>query len=194
MMQTEIAEVAEPFQAGRGASSTMPQKRNPVASEKMIAAAKVVREQHSLMLDAMVQDHERATGQWHIEWQAISTAFLMTSAGLSAACEAIEGLEVFPENMTEVLGKTNGLIMAEAVMMGLAPVLGRQKAHDLVEQCSHKAIAENKGLKEMLSGNAEIAEVLPAEKLDELLEPKNYLGSASELVTAYLKKRNNQGL
>jgi 3-carboxy-cis,cis-muconate cycloisomerase len=94
MMQSEIGEVLEPFVAGRGASSTMPQKRNPIASEMMLASSKIVREQHSAMLDAMVQDHERATGQWHVEWHALPTAFIVASGGLRAAREALEGLEV----------------------------------------------------------------------------------------------------
>ena len=140
MMQTEIGEVLEPYITGRGASSTMPQKRNPIASEIMLATAKIVREQHSAMLDAMVQDHERATGQWHVEWHALPTAFIVASGGLAAAAEALEGLEVRPDAMRQVLGSTKGLIVAEAVMMGLAPYIGRQVAHDIVYDCCHKAL------------------------------------------------------
>ena len=120
MMQTETGEVLEPYVAGRGASSIMPQKRNPISSEMMLAAAKIVREQHSAMLDAMVQDHERATGQWHVEWHALPTAFIVASGGLAAAAEVLEGLEVRPDAMRQVLDTTKGLIVAEAVMMGLA--------------------------------------------------------------------------
>src|SRR5699024_909892 len=117
-----------------------PQKRNPISAEMMLAAAKIVREQHSAMLDAMIQDHERATGPWHVEWQALPTAFITLSGGLRAARAALEGLEVRPEAMRAALGRSGGLIVAEAVMMGLAPKLGRQAAHDVVYDCCRDAL------------------------------------------------------
>lgn len=190
MMQSEIGEVLEPFVPGRGASSTMPQKRNPISSEMMLAAAKIVREQHSAMLDAVVQDHERATGQWHVEWQVIPTAFIVTSGGLRAAREAIEGLEVRPDAMREALDATGGLIVAEAVMMGLAPHLGRQVAHDVVYEACRTSLTGGKTFIDALAAHPKIAERLEREELEDLVDPANYLGAAPAMTRRLLAKRD----
>lgn len=190
MMQTETGEVLEPFQPGRGASSTMPQKRNPIGSEVMLASAKIVREQHSLMLDAMVQDHERATGQWHVEWQALPTAFVVASGGLRAAREVLEGLEVRPGAMRRVLDTTGGLIVAEAVMMGLAPALGRQVAHDLVYECCRAALTGGEPFLDALAAEPRIAAAMDREALARLVDPANYVGAAPEMTRKLLARRN----
>ena len=192
MMQTETGEVLEPFVPGRGASSTMPQKRNPISAELMLAAAKIVREQHSLVLDAMVQDHERATGQWHVEWQAIPTAFIVCSGGLRAAREALEGLEVRPDRMRAVLDTTAGLIVAEAVLMGLAPALGRQVAHDVVYDCCRAALTGDRAgasFLDALAAEPRIAAVMGRDELAKLVDPANYLGAAPEMVRRLLAGR-----
>ncbi|NNE21794.1 MAG: 3-carboxy-cis,cis-muconate cycloisomerase [Rhizobiales bacterium] len=189
MMQTETGEVLEPFQPGRGGSSTMPQKRNPISSEMMLAAAKIVREQHSAMLDAMVQDHERASGQWHVEWLAIPTAFIVTSGGLQAAREVLEGLEVRPGAMRQVLDTTGGLIVAEAVMMGLAPHLGRQAAHDIVYECCRIAMTSGTAFLDALVADARITAVVDRNALAKLVDPANYLGAAPKMTRQFLKNR-----
>lgn len=132
MASTEFAEVYEPFVKGRGASSTMPQKRNPISSELMLAAAKAVRQHAGLMLDATIHDFERATGPWHAEWIAIPESFVLTAGALHQAKFALSGLIVDEAQMAKNLDISRGLIVAEAVMMGLAPQLGRQEAHDVV--------------------------------------------------------------
>jgi 3-carboxy-cis,cis-muconate cycloisomerase len=189
MMQSETGEVLEPFVQGRGASSTMPQKRNPISSEMMLAAAKIVREQHSAMLDAMVQDHERATGQWHVEWQALPTAFIIASGGLRAAREALEGLEVRPDAMERVLGMTNGLIVSEAVMMGLAPHLGRQVAHDVVYEACREALNKNQSLLDALMQDQRVSAVLAEDQLKDLVNPANYVGAAPEMARRVVARR-----
>lgn len=189
MMQSEIGEVMEPFQHGRGASSTMPQKRNPISSELMLAAAKLVREQHSAMLDAMVQDHERATGQWHVEWQALPTAFIITSGGLRAAIEALSGLEVRTDTMRRVLDATGGLIVAEAVMMGLAPKMGRQVAHDVVYDCCRQALGGDVSFLDALLAEPQITDVIDRTELERLVDPANYLGAAPAMTRRLLAER-----
>ncbi len=189
MMQTETGEVLEPFQPGRGASSTMPQKRNPIAAEMMLAAAKIVREQHGAMLDAMVQDHERATGQWHVEWHALPTACIVASGGLRAAREALEGLEVHPGAMARVLDTTRGLIVAEAVMMGLAPKLGRQAAHDLVYDCCRAALTGGGSFEDALLAEPAIAQAFSRADIARLTDPANYLGAAPEMTRTLLARR-----
>ena len=189
MMQTETGEVLEPFVQGRGASSTMPQKRNPISSEMMLAASKIVREQHSAMLDAMVQDHERATGQWHVEWQVLPTAFIVASGGLRAALEALEGLEVRPQAMQKVLNVTNGLIVSEAVMMGLAPQLGRQIAHDIVYEACREALSEDSSLFDVLRVDPRVNGILSEQQLKDLVDPANYVGAAPEMTRRLLARR-----
>src|SRR5690242_18818299 len=132
MASTEFAEVYEPFVPGRGASSTMPQKRNPISSELMLAAAKAVRQHAGLMMDAMIHDFERATGPWHAEWIAIPESFVLTAGALHQARFALGGLIVDEARMAQNLSLSKGLIVAEAVMMHLAPSIGRQQAHDIV--------------------------------------------------------------
>src|ERR1700761_9175079 len=132
MASTEFAEVYEPFVKGRGASSTMPQKRNPISSELMLAASKAVRQHAGLMLDAAIQDFERATGPWHAEWIAIPESFILTAGALHQAKFALGGIIVDADRMKQNLGISKGLIVAEGVMMGMAPFIGRQQAHDVV--------------------------------------------------------------
>ena len=189
MMQTEIQEVAEPFLHGRGASSTMPQKRNPISSEVMLACSKLLREHHSSMLDAMVLDHERATGQWHVEWYALPNAFIISSACLSSAKYLLEGLEISKENMRDNLDKTNGLIVAEAVMMALAPHIGRQVAHDIVYECCREALKNKTSFSEVLLSQKVISNVFNKKELEQIINPSNYLGAAPAMTQRLLNNR-----
>jgi 3-carboxy-cis,cis-muconate cycloisomerase len=168
MASTEFAEVCEPFVTGRGASSTMPQKRNPISSELMLAACKAVRQHAGLMLDAMVQDFERATGPWHAEWMAIPEAFVLTSGALHQAKFALGGLIVDEARMAQNLGMSKGLIVAEAVMMHMAPLIGRQQAHDVVYAACRVVNEEGGTLAEALAENSEIAEHFDRTDLDRL--------------------------
>jgi 3-carboxy-cis,cis-muconate cycloisomerase len=186
MASTEFAEVYEPFVKGRGASSTMPQKRNPISSELMLAASKAVRQHAGLMLDAMVQDFERATGPWHAEWIAIPESFVLTGGALHQAKFALAGLIVDAPQMEKNLGLSRGLIVAEAVMMGLAPFIGRQQAHDLVYDAC-RMVAEHGGtFAEALLRNPAVTDRIDAETIARLTSPANYLGLAPEMVDRIL--------
>ena len=189
MTQTETQEVAEPFLHGRGSSSTMPQKRNPISSEIMLACSKLLKENHASMLDAMVLDHERATGQWHVEWHAIPNAFLIASSSFSSAKYLLEGLEVSPEKMKDNIYKTNGLIVAESVMMALAPKMGRQIAHDLVYDCCRISIKKNISFIDTLLKNKEISKIFNKNDLLEIIDPSNYLGAAPAMAKRLLDNR-----
>ncbi|MBP2335003.1 3-carboxy-cis,cis-muconate cycloisomerase [Saccharothrix coeruleofusca] len=178
---TEFGELAEPFAPGRGASSTMPQKRNPVGSELMVAAAKLLRDKASAMLDAMVQDFERATGPWHVEWAVLPEAFLLLSSSLAQAAHVLSGLRVDAARMRANLDLTGGLVVAEAVMMALAPALGRQRAHDLVYAACGRAIDTGKGLVAALRADPEAVAVLGDDRVEELCGPTAYLGSAAAM-------------
>ena len=186
MASTEFAEVYEPFVKGRGASSTMPQKRNPISSELMLAAAKGVRQHAGLMLDAMVQDFERATGPWHVEWMAIPESFVLTAGALHQAKFALGGLVVDESRMAENLDISRGLIVAEAVMMGLAPDIGRQQAHDLVYDACRVANEKAMTLADALSADPRVSAHIDRATIDRLTTPKNYLGLAPEMVDRVL--------
>ena len=182
MMTNEVAEAFEPFVKGRGASSTMPQKRNPISCELMWSASKTVRQHAGLAVDAMLQDFERATGPWHVEWTAIPEAFVLTAGSLRQACFMLGGLEVDTGRMARNLGLTNGLIVAEAVMMGLAPHIGRQTAHDVVYDACRAAHAQGRPLAEILRDDARVAACLDGAAIDQLCNPSNYLGQAPRMV------------
>lgn len=182
MASTEFAEVYEPFVKGRGASSTMPQKRNPISSELMLAASKAVRQHAGLMVDAMVQDFERATGPWHAEWIAIPESFILTAGALNQARFALGGLIVDTDRMKVNLGISKGLIVAEAVMMGMAPFIGRQQAHDVVYDAC-RAVNEKGGtLADALAALPEVTRHFDRATIDRLTDPSNYLGLAPQMV------------
>ncbi|MBR1126459.1 3-carboxy-cis,cis-muconate cycloisomerase [Bradyrhizobium lablabi] len=186
MASTEFAEVYEPFVKGRGASSTMPQKRNPISSELMLAAAKGVRQHAGLMMDAMVQDFERATGPWHAEWMAIPESFVLTAGALHQAKFALGGLIVDEKKMADNLDISRGLIVAEAVMMGLAPQIGRQEAHDVVYDACRLANDKGMTLADALSADPRVAERIDRTTIERLTAPGNYLGLAPQMVDRVL--------
>lgn len=189
MASTEVGELSEPFVQGRGASSTMPQKRNPISSELILACGKAVRQHAGLMLDAMVQDYERATGPWHAEWIALPEAFILSAGALHQAKFMLAGLIVDEARMRKNLDMTHGLIVAEAVMMGLAPHLGRNEAHDIVYDAC-RAVAEKGGsLADALAKVPEVSKHLDKAALEKLTDPSNYLGAAQEMVDRVVGKR-----
>jgi 3-carboxy-cis,cis-muconate cycloisomerase len=189
MMQTEVEEVFEPFHEGRGSSSTMPQKRNPISSVYITAQTGTVRALVVALLNAMEQDHERATGQWEIEWIVLPEIFTLTAGCLSQTKFLMSGLQVNEKRMRENLDITKGLIVSEAVMMGLGPHLGRQYAHDLVYDICRKVVATGRPLVDLLAENEEIAKHMNKAELAKLCDPANYLGQAGEMVDRVLELR-----
>jgi 3-carboxy-cis,cis-muconate cycloisomerase len=186
LCQTEVGEVAEPYVAGRGASSTMPQKRNPIASEYILAAARGVQALVPLMLGAMAQDHERATGPWQAEALAIPQAFVLTHGALLQARAIAEGMVVDAVRMRRNLDLTHGLIVAEAVMMGLAPHLGRAEAHHVVKHACDAALTEGIALADALAREPAVADKLDRAAIERLTDPARYLGSTSVFIDRVL--------
>lgn len=187
LSSTEFGEVQEPFVPGRGASSTMPQKRNAISSELMLACSKAVQRHAGLMMDAMVQDLERGTGPWHAEWLAIPDSFMLTAAALHQAKFALGGLVVDAGRMARNLGMSRGLIVAEAVMMGLAPHIGRQDAHDLVYAACRVAEDTGSSLADALKQQTAITAYLDAAAIERLTDSANYLGAAPAMVDRVLR-------
>jgi 3-carboxy-cis,cis-muconate cycloisomerase len=188
MMQTEIGEAFEPFVPGRGGSSTMPQKRNPISCELIIALAKSVRQNAGLMLDAVVADHERATGPWHLEWIAVPESFIASAGALGQARFMLDGLIVDAARMRRNLDVTGGLIVAEAVMMALAQHTGRGTAHDLVYAACRRAMEKRSTLLPELLADAAISKHLDAGELATLVDPANYLGVAGPMIDRLLQQ------
>src|SRR6266403_3917752 len=189
MMQTEVEEVYEPFHEGRGSSSTMPQKRNPISSVYITALVSVVRQHVAALLDAMVEDHERATGPWEIEWIVLPEIFALSAGALAQTRFMLTGLQVDEKKMRANLDITRGLIVSEAVMMGLGPHLGRQYAHELVYDICRKVIATGRPLLDLLAEDKEIAKHMNRAELAKLVDPAYYLGVAGEMVDRVLAMR-----
>jgi 3-carboxy-cis,cis-muconate cycloisomerase len=186
MMQTEVAEAFEPSGEGRGGSSTMPHKRNPVAAATALAAAIMAPNLAATIFAAQVGDHERSAGPWHAEWPTLPNLLLVTSGALAAIVDIAEGLEVDAARMRANLDTTGGLIMAEAVTMALAETIGKSEAHHLVEAASKKAVAEKKRLRDVLAKDTKVTAHLSANKLTKLFEPMAYQGASQTLIDRLL--------
>ena len=183
LMQTEAAEVFEPSAPGKGGSSTMPHKRNPVGAAVLISAGTRVPGLVATMFSAMPQEHERSLGLWHAEWDTLPEICRLVSGALQQALLVSEGLEVDPGRMAYNLDLTQGLVLAEAVSIVLAQRLGRETAHHLLEHCCKRAVAEGRHLRAVLADEPQITAELSATELDRLLDPAHYLGQARTWVT-----------
>lgn len=188
LSSNEVDEVSEPFVPHRGASSTMPQKRNPISSEVILAASKMLRVNASLGLDAMVTDFERASGPWHLEWVAIPEAFVTAVGALHQTSFALGGLVVKVESMERNLHSTKGLIAGEAVMMALAPHIGRQRAHDEVYEACKAAIERDCTLVQTLQESGVLMGVFSAEQLANLCDPLQYMGASQLMVDEVVRR------
>src|SRR5207248_6942214 len=149
----DVAEAFEPSGEGRGGSSTMPHKCNPVACASALAAAAMAPNLAATIFAAQVGDHERSAGPWHAEWPTLPTLLLVTSGALAAIVDIGEGLEVDAARMRSNLDATNGLIMAEAVTFALAEKIGKSEAHHLVEKACKKAVADKQHLRDALGAD-----------------------------------------
>ena len=188
MMQTEVGEVYEPFAHGRGSSSTMPQKRNPISSCYIHAQVSVVRQHAAALMDAMIADHERSTGPWEIEWIVLPEAFCLMAGALKQTRFVLDGLEVDEAQMRANIDMTGGLVMSEAVMMGLGNYIGREYAHDLVYDICRTSLKEKRPLLDLLCEHPEVNKHLDRAALTKLCDPANYLGQSGVMVDRVLSK------
>jgi 3-carboxy-cis,cis-muconate cycloisomerase len=186
LMQTDVAEAFEPSGEGRGGSSTMPHKRNPVAAATALAAATMAPNLAATIFAAQVQDHERSAGPWHAEWPTLPTLLLVTSGALTAMVDIAEGLEIDVARMRANLDATGGLIMAEAVTFALAEKVGKSEAHHLVEAASKKAVAGKKHLRDVLTKDPKVSAHLSPDRLTKLFEPMAYQGVSQSLIDRLL--------
>jgi 3-carboxy-cis,cis-muconate cycloisomerase len=181
---TEISEVAEPRTSVQVGSSTMPQKHNPINSERAAATCKMVRGLVPVMQGLMVTAHERDMSATTAEWLLIPQCMIMIGGALQMTRRIVAGLVVRPDHVTRNLALTGGGIVAEAVMFGLADRLGKAGAHELTMRLAREAAARECGLAEVLREDAEVRALLTDEQIAELVDPGNYLGRAPDVVDA----------
>jgi 3-carboxy-cis,cis-muconate cycloisomerase len=182
LMQTEVGEMFEPSAPGKGGSSTMPHKRNPVGAAVMIGAATRAPGLVATMFAAMPQEHERSLGLWHAEWETLPELCCLVSGSLQQALQVVPGLEVDAKRMLQNLELTKGLVLAEAVSIALAQRIGRDAAHHLIEQCCRRAVEQGAHLRQVLGAEPQVTAQLSTEELDRLLDPANYLGQSQRWV------------
>jgi 3-carboxy-cis,cis-muconate cycloisomerase len=188
LAQTEVAEVREGL-PGRGGSSTLPHKRNPIAAVSTLACARRAPGLVATLMGTMVQEHERAVGAWHAEWRPLTDLLVTVGSAAAWLRDCLGHLEVDASRMRTNLDLTGGLLMAERVATTLAPVLGRLAAHDLVEAASAEAVATGRRLADVLDDRPEVRAHLDAAAVALLLDPAEYLGSAAAFVERALRER-----
>ena len=188
MMQTEVAELAEPEAPGRGGSSTMPQKRNPVACILVLTAARRAPSLAASLFAAAVQEHERGLGGWHAEWRTLPELCALTCGALLRMRETCAGLRVDTGRMRRNLEHTGGLVMAEAVRTALADRLDRRTAGERIAAACRRAAAAGRHLRDELAADPELGPLLDRGRLEELFDPARYLGSAPAFVDAVLAR------
>lgn len=192
LQRTEIGELEEPFSIGKIGSSTMPHKRNPAMSENIVSLSRIVQNNVQLMLNGMINDHERDKISWLVEWEVIPESCIMSSGTLSILHNVLDDLNVNKSIMKNNLDITNGLILSEAVMLALGEKIGKQKSHDIIYKASMKAFGENLSLEKVLLKNEEISKFLNEKELKELLNPSNYIGISKELAEKVINKTKKQ--
>jgi 3-carboxy-cis,cis-muconate cycloisomerase len=192
MAQTEVGEVREGV-PGRGGSSTLPHKRNPVAAISAVASAMRAPALVASLLAAMAHEHERAAGPWHAEWRPFCELLEATGSGAAWLRDCLEHLEVDAERMRANLELTHGALLAERVTTALAPALGRHAAHELVQEAAREAFASDRPLGDVLAANEDVAAHVDRDALARLLDPAGYLGASDELISRALRARADRG-
>jgi 3-carboxy-cis,cis-muconate cycloisomerase len=189
MMQTEVSEAFEPEESGKGGSSAMPQKRNPVACTVALAAATRVPGLVATLLAAMPHEHERGVGGWHAEWETLPEIFGLVAGAARSMAESSDGLEVDVARLRQNLDQTRGLVMAEAVTLALAEQMGLLEAHALVGAASRRASAEGRHFTDVLKEDPAVVQRIAAGDLDRIMDPRRYLGEAARFIARVLARR-----
>lgn len=182
LMQTDVAEVAESAEPGKGGSSTMPHKRNPVDSVAAIAAARLALGVVPVVMGSMLQEHERSAGSWQTEWDAVPSLFRHASAAVSRTAASVDGLEIDATRMRANLDRTGGNVLAEALGTALAPHLGRRAANDLVTSLVTAAADSTRDLAAVAHDTSAVTDVLEPKEINAAMDVESYLGSSSAFI------------
>jgi 3-carboxy-cis,cis-muconate cycloisomerase len=191
-MQTEIDELREPAEEDRGGSSTMPHKRNPVASAMILAAAIRVPGLVAAMLSAMIQEDERGLGSWHAEWEILPEIVCLTAGAVHHLADVVPRLEIDVNRMRKNLELTKGLIFAEVIAAALGEKISRSQARELIDAASQRAIKERRHLRDVIRDDQLMSKHLPTEQLDNLFDPRNYLGTSNEFIDRVIQHYKSQ--
>ncbi|MEK4443447.1 adenylosuccinate lyase [Niallia sp. FSL K6-0077] len=194
LMRTEIDEVEEPFSAGNVGSTTMPHKRNPAIFEGIASLTKPILHSVALLHESLVMEHERDAMSWRSEWIALPEICLYLSSQLKSMITVLEGLVVKPENMLKNLERLGGLILSERVMFALSEKIGKQTAHHLIYEIAMESAEHKIPFKKLLGQNEKVAAVLTEDQINQLLDPSQYIGLASEKVDEVIASIRNGGL
>jgi 3-carboxy-cis,cis-muconate cycloisomerase len=190
--QTEIDELREPAEEGRGGSSTMPHKRNPVSCAMILAAATRVPGLVATMLTAMLQEDERGLGGWHAEWETLPEIVCLTAGAMNHLADVVPRLEIDVKRMRENLELTKGLIFAEAIIAALGDKIPRSQARELIDAASERAIKEKRHLRDIFHDDQKIAAHLSSDQLDKLFDPRNYIGTSNEFIDHVIENHKSQ--
>ena len=193
LAQTEIGEATERPVEGRGGSSTMPQKRNPVAASVALAAALRAPGLVATMLGAMVQEHERGLGGWQAEWDTLPDLVLVSAGGARAVADALASLSVDTERMRANLDASGGTLLAESVAMALAESLGTREAHACVAAACRRAASERRPLADVLNDDPVVTRHLDRAEIARRLSPDHYLGVAHAFIARVLSRLGGTG-
>jgi 3-carboxy-cis,cis-muconate cycloisomerase len=185
MAQTEVGELSEPAGNGRGGSSTLAHKRNPIGSTLTLACARRAQAHAGLLTGSLLQEHERAAGAWHAEWEGIAGTLAATGGAAANMAEVLAGLEVHSDRMQANLGLTRGLIMSERLVFALADRIGHEEARALVSEAGARAGERGTGLRDELAADRRMP-LSPAE-LDAAFVPETYVGAADVFVDRALE-------
>ncbi len=189
--QIEIDELREPAEAGRGGSTTMPHKRNPVAAAAILSAAIRVPTLVSTMLTAMVQEDERGMGGWHAEWETLPAIVCLSAGALHQLTIVVPHLEIDVARMRHNLDLTNGLIFSEAITAALGEKIDRSLARQLLDSASKRAAKEKLSLRKVLDENPEITKHLSPQELEKLFDPRNYSGAARQFIDRVIQQHKS---
>jgi 3-carboxy-cis,cis-muconate cycloisomerase len=183
LAQTEVLEVAEAAAPGKGGSSTLPQKRNPVYAVEALAAARLAVGLVPVVLSAMHQEHERAAGGWQAEWSAVPDLFRWTAGAVARTVAALDGLEVFPDRMRTNLDEMS---MSESLSMGLAAHVGKEQAHALLQAVTRRALSSGQSLRDAALQEQGVRQALDEPAIDQALDPQHYLGQTEAFINRAL--------
>ena len=193
LAQTEVGEAHEASAEGRGGSSTMPHKRNPIGAAVALAAAVRAPGLVATLLAAMPQEHERGLGGWPAEWDTLPELVVLSAGAARAMADSLEGLVVDPDRMRANLDLTHGLVMAEAIAMALAVPMGKEPAHRAVEAAARRAQASGRPLADLLAEDPAVTRHLSVADIAARLTPESYLGAAGEFVRQVLARHGRRG-
>jgi 3-carboxy-cis,cis-muconate cycloisomerase len=186
LMQTEVAEVFEPSNEGRGGSSTMPHKRNPVSSSIVLAASSRIPGLVSTMFGAMVQEHERGLGGWQAEWETLAEIFRLTAGSLRAIRQIVSGFTVDQAAMREHVDMNGGMTLSEALSFVLAQRIGKAQAHRMLETVARTAFEQCLPFREVLFQSGDVRQFLSIEEIEQALDPARYLGATGIFIANVL--------